>query len=236
MPLFEAVSSLVALGGAVVALLLVLSVAAIALVLAKMVQFFRQRVGRHQNARRAVDLVARARTSEAERLVARDRSLVSRTMDTALTMRARGVPSVAVEEEVTRMAAESLHDLQRGFRALEAIAQIAPLLGLFGTVLGMIEAFQKLQQAANSVDPSILAGGIWVALLTTAVGLAVAMPVSLLLTWFESRVENERVAVETITGALVSSDRVNARSEPTGTRGAAVAERAAPNAMAGHAH
>ena len=64
-------------------------------------------------------------------------------------------------------------------------------MGLFGTVLGMITAFKDLQSAGNAVDPSILAGGIWVALLTTAVGLAVAMPVSVILTWFETRVENE---------------------------------------------
>lgn len=73
------------------------------------------------------------------------------------------------------------------------MAQLAPLLGLFGTVLGMISAFQALQQAGAQVDPSILAGGIWVALLTTAVGLAVAMPTSVALSWFEVRMEADRV-------------------------------------------
>ncbi|NIY99719.1 MotA/TolQ/ExbB proton channel family protein, partial [Salipiger sp. HF18] len=53
-----------------------------------------------------------------------------------------------------------------------------------------------LQDAGSQVDPSILAGGIWVALLTTAVGLAVAMPTSLILSWFESRMEAERVLAE----------------------------------------
>ena len=86
--------------------------------------------------------------------------------------------------------------LERGFRLLDSVAQLAPLLGLFGTVLGMISAFQALQEAGSQVDPSILAGGIWVALLTTAVGLAVAMPTSLLLTWFESRVARESELLE----------------------------------------
>ena len=72
------------------------------------------------------------------------------------------------------------------------MAQIAPLLGLFGTVLGMIDAFRALQSAGTAVDPTVLAGGIWVALLTTAAGLAVAMPTSLLLTWLESRTARER--------------------------------------------
>ena len=83
--------------------------------------------------------------------------------------------------------------LESGFRLLDSVAQLAPLLGLFGTVLGMISAFQALQEAGAQVDPSILAGGIWVALLTTAVGLAVAMPTALILSWFESRMDRERV-------------------------------------------
>ena len=83
--------------------------------------------------------------------------------------------------------------LERGFRLLDTVAQLAPLLGLFGTVLGMIEAFQALQDAGSSVDPSLLAGGIWVALLTTA---AVAMPTSIVLSWFESRMTAERVFAE----------------------------------------
>jgi biopolymer transport protein ExbB len=76
------------------------------------------------------------------------------------------------------------------------VAQVAPLLGLFGTVLGMIEAFQGLQQAGAAVDPSALAGGIWVALLTTAVGLVVAMPASLLLTWFDGRIAGESLMAQ----------------------------------------
>ena len=76
------------------------------------------------------------------------------------------------------------------------MAQVAPLLGLFGTVLGMIEAFRALQEAGAQVDPSLLAGGIWVALLTTAAGLAVAMPTAMVLSWFEGRMDAERVTAE----------------------------------------
>ena len=58
----------------------------------------------------------------------------------------------------------------------------------------MIEAFRKLSEAGNKVDPSILSGGIWEALLTTAVGLAVAIPAVAALNWLERRVD--RVAFE----------------------------------------
>ena len=56
----------------------------------------------------------------------------------------------------------------------------------------MIEAFQALQDAGDQVDPSQLAGGIWVALMTTAAGLSVAMPASVALSWFEGRIDTER--------------------------------------------
>jgi biopolymer transport protein ExbB len=202
----DIVAQFLELGGWVVGVLLVLSIAAVALVIGKFVQFARMKVGAHGRARQALKLWAERDYTGAETAIAGDGSTVSQTLVTAMRLSVRrNVSKAAIEEEVSRLAVERLHALQRGFRALDAIAQIAPLLGLFGTVLGMIEAFQSLQGAGNSVDPSILAGGIWVALLTTAVGLAVAMPVSLLLTWFESRVENERVAIETVTGAFLSS-------------------------------
>jgi biopolymer transport protein ExbB len=83
-----------------------------------------------------------------------------------------------------------------GLRPLELIATIAPLLGLLGTVLGMIAAFQALQEAGNRADPATLAGGIWEALLTTAAGMAVAIPASMALTWFESVVDRLRLEME----------------------------------------
>lgn len=92
-------------------------------------------------------------------------------------------------EEALRVAKNTLSEGRSGLRALELIANIAPLLGLLGTVLGMIEAFQTLQEAGSRADPAALAGGIWEALLTTAAGMAVAIPASAALTWFESVID-----------------------------------------------
>ncbi|PZX15115.1 biopolymer transport protein ExbB [Palleronia aestuarii] len=99
----------------------------------------------------------------------------------------------------TRLSAEAetrFAALERGFRFLDSVVQFTPLLALSGTVPGMIEAFQSLQAAGSRVDPSLLAGGIWVAHLTTAVGLAVAMPPAVILSWFESQMDAERVLAE----------------------------------------
>jgi biopolymer transport protein ExbB len=69
--------------------------------------------------------------------------------------------------------------LERRISALAAIAQIAPLLGLLGTLLGMIKTFWLFNQAGNYATPNVLAGGMWEALLTAAAGLVVAIPAHL---------------------------------------------------------
>src|SRR3546814_3183218 len=79
-----------------------------------------------------------------------------------------------------RCGNEALEGLRGQLGALEVIGSVSPLLGLFGTVLGMIEAFRQLAEAGSQVSPAILSAGIWEALLTTAVGLAVAIPVVVL--------------------------------------------------------
>ncbi len=92
-------------------------------------------------------------------------------------------------EETERVARRALTEARSGLRVLEVISTVAPLLGLLGTVLGMIVAFQALQTSGAQADASVLAGGIWEALLTTAAGMAVAIPAALALAWFEAVID-----------------------------------------------
>lgn len=226
------VSDALALGGPVVGILLALSVFALALIVLKFWQFFREGVGDHAPAKNAVRTWQQGQQKEALLTAENRRGAVSTCTYLAMKLSLRGIADKRdIEEEVSRVALSRLHELQKGFRALEAIAQIAPLLGLFGTVLGMIEAFQNLQSAGNTVDPSILAGGIWVALLTTAVGLGVAMPVSLILTWFETKIDDERVAIETLSSTVLNGNLLRQRRTET----AESLGGAAPDQLA-HAH
>ena len=82
-----------------------------------------------------------------------------------------------------------------GLRVLDMTAQTAPLLGHFERVLGMIDAFCTLQYVGSTADPSELAGGIRAALMTTAAGSVVAVPVSFLLSWFDGRLARRRELV-----------------------------------------
>lgn len=90
-----------------------------------------------------------------------------------------------------RIGSLELVTLERGFRTLSFLGNTAPLLGLLGTILGMIKAFMVIEQAGGQVDAPALAGGIWEAMLTTGVGLAVAIPIFLLLHVFESLVDRK---------------------------------------------
>ena len=107
----------------------------------------------------------------------------------AIAMALDGRPEAELREEAERRARRALGEARQGLRALDVIATVAPLLGLLGTVLGMIGAFQALQATGSRADPSVLAGGIWEALLTTAAGMAVAIPTALALAWFDAVID-----------------------------------------------
>lgn len=177
------------LGGPVVLLLLAISVLAVTVILFKLWQMRAARVGAHRALREALELWDRGDASGAQAKAATSRSYLRKIVQT-------GMLDVKDPDRLRAEAETEFARLERGFRFLDTVAQLSPLLGLFGTVLGMISAFQALQEAGSQVDPSILAGGIWVALMTTAVGLAVAMPTSLVLSWFEARMDAERVFAE----------------------------------------
>ena len=111
------------------------------------------------------------------------------------------------KEECARVANQQLHSARQGLRLIDLIVTIAPLIGLLGTVLGMIDAFQALQDSGTQADPAALAGGIWEALLTTAAGMAVAIPASVLLSWFDSIIANVQADIEDMATRLFLEQR-----------------------------
>ena len=137
------------------------------------------------------------RTSEAEAAAQGLSDPLGQVVATAI--RTRGDPAMTdaqAREETERVARAQLADARSGLRILDLTVTVAPLLGLLGTVLGMIEAFQALQTAGSAADAAALAGGIWEALLTTAAGMAVAIPASVALTWFDSVIERLQARME----------------------------------------
>ncbi len=193
-------------GGPVVVILLALSVAALAIVLVKLMQFRFYRIGDRRAVREGLALWRAGRTTEALARLRDARNPVAQALARAMRGQRRGLPEARVREEVMRYGGDVLASLRSWFRPLEVIASLAPLLGLFGTVLGMIAAFRQLEAAGNQVNPAILSGGIWEALLTTAVGLAVAMPVVVVLNWLERRVDRLAHEMDSTVTSLFTED------------------------------
>ncbi|MEM8576702.1 MAG: MotA/TolQ/ExbB proton channel family protein [Pseudomonadota bacterium] len=200
MDIMERAQGILDLGGPVVAILIVVSIFTLALVLYKLWQHSSAGVRRHKAIRAAL-----ARWDDGDVAGAADALAASTSYLAPVVRQAmQAAPGAELRARLEAEAEARFERLETGFRTLDTVAQLAPLLGLFGTVLGMIEAFQALQDAGSAVDPSLLAGGIWVALLTTAVGLAVAMPTSMVLAWFETRMEGERVFAATALGTILA--------------------------------
>jgi len=93
-----------------------------------------------------------------------------------------------IEDDIYIYVNNKFKDIQFMMPTLEIISQVSPLIGLLGTVIGMIDSFNELELGGSLVDPSILAGGIWTALLTTAMGLLVAIPALVAHYFFEKRI------------------------------------------------
>ncbi|ETX13427.1 flagellar motor protein MotA [Roseivivax halodurans JCM 10272] len=191
-------------GGPVILLIAALSVLTVALILWKIWRL--ALIGAWtggRRAERAVRLWESGDAAAAERLLVGRRTCRAEVVLTAMrSLRDPALSAEAAEAETVRVAKGVLARLRSGLRPLELIATVAPLLGLLGTVLGMIAAFQALQEAGSRADPATLAGGIWEALLTTAAGMAVAIPASAALTWFEAVADRLRHEMEDLATRL----------------------------------
>ncbi len=207
MTLLDPVREWLELGGPVVAILLAMSVVALAVTLLKIYQFARVGTVVPEAVSRAVDAFRDRRIDDATRILRLKRGMAVEIVTWTMgAMRRPDVDAGMARENVTRLAADHLAALRQHFRILEVIAALAPLLGLFGTVLGMIEAFRAMEAAGRQVDPSLLSGGIWEALLTTAVGLAVAIPTVAVLNFLEQRVDNFAHQLDSLISRLFTGD------------------------------
>lgn len=100
------------------------------------------------------------------------------------------------EEVVAREASQRIAALERRLHWLGLLAQATPLLGLLGTVLGLMSAFHQIDLKGAQVQSSDLAGGIWQKLLNTAFGLAIAIPCLMIYYWLENRVSGLALQTE----------------------------------------
>jgi biopolymer transport protein ExbB len=187
----------------VIIILLCLSLLSLMLIVAKIVQLLPATSG-SKTRDGIIDTYLSGNRDAAMSAAASGRAPADRVLLTAMQGLSAGLPLAAVEAETTRRGNEEVAAMSSWLRLLDLISMIAPLLGLLGTVLGMIKSFQDLSAAQGSANASVLAGGIWEALITTAGGLIVAIPAAVAANLLAGRVETAALRIESAVGRLLA--------------------------------
>ena len=202
--IFEDILTLLALGGPVVAILLIVSVFGLALTMRKFQQFSKVGAAALDRLHLAVDKWQGGEQKSAIDIFNKSSLGLARDLRFALE-RHSNTDGDYLYDEMQRRAAGFLREYAKNLRILELIYHLAPVLGLLGTVLGMIDAFRGLAVSAGTAKESTaLAGGIWEALLTTAVGLSIAICFSVFHALLETKLEALTDRVNDIVGRTLT--------------------------------
>lgn len=152
---------------------------------------------------KVADLVAAGDVDQALDLSRESRSPMGRVLEK--TIQSRDLDAEVLESVIVNATDEEVRDLSAYLQTLATIGNIAPLLGLLGTIIGMIKAFMVIQQMGGKVNAAVLAGGIWEAMLTTALGLAVALPTMVAHSFLVAKVDNYEARLRTGSVALLKA-------------------------------
>ncbi len=155
-------------------LIMATSAVAVAVFLERWLQYHREQINSGQVLNGVRNVLKRDNVVEALAICDATPGPVARLVKVAILNRERG--RFAVQEALEDAGAWEVPRLEEKLNLLATIAQIAPLMGLLGTVLGFMKIFSSLEEAGLSAHASQLSGGIWQALICTAAGLAVAIP------------------------------------------------------------
>lgn len=196
------------MGGPVFLIIVALSIVALTIIMVKIFQFMLCGIFSPASAKKGLELWRAGERSAALNAVSKRKNAVCIVLRHAMQIEAKFSDEALLREEIERISSSAFYQLRRFIKPLEFIAQTAPLLGLLGTVIGMIYAFKVLQEGGSNVDASLLAGGIWVALLTTAAGLTLAVPVNLVVAWFDSLIDKHAHETEQAVTVFLTSKRM----------------------------
>lgn len=182
---------------AVFAALALISVCATVVTLFKLLQFPILGVGRRRSGEKIIGLWLAGNGAGALRLAQGRGNIRARVLFAALSaLKAFPSDKDYARELAVQTAEVELASMARGMRGLDAMVQAAPLLGLFGTLLAMAEAFAATGGALAGVTAETLAPAIWTGLYSTMAGLGLALVFALFAAWFDARIVREKQALE----------------------------------------
>lgn len=181
-------------GGWVMVPIILCSVVAAAIIIERLWTLQPARVVPRDLARQVWDWISRDQLTPQNLQTLRSSSALGQIL--AAGLNSRNQDRAVMKEIVEDTGRHVVHELERYLNTLGTIAAVSPLLGLLGTVTGMIRTFSALTAAAGTSDPSALAGGISEALITTAAGLMVAIPALVAHRYLRGRVDALVVQME----------------------------------------
>ncbi|MBU1061682.1 MAG: MotA/TolQ/ExbB proton channel family protein [Candidatus Omnitrophica bacterium] len=191
-------------GGPVMYPILLCSVLAFAIIIDRLYHLYRAKIDTNDFMNNIEITIKRNRIAEAIKICDKTPGPISHIIKSGILKHDRSRQEI--RESIEDAGHQEVPRLEKHLSLLATIAHISPLLGLLGTVTGMVRAFQIIQEKSvsfNPVSPGDLAGGIWEALLTTVAGLIVAIPTVVAYNYLVNRVgefvlEMERSATEVI--------------------------------------
>ena len=192
-------------GGPLMWPILLCSVFALAIIIERIWYMRRIQIDTHQFLNRVLDKMKRHQIKEALQICEMRKNPISRILKAGILKYDRGRQQIKESIEDAALYEEPL--LEKNMTILATIAHITPLLGLLGTVVGLVSCFQVIQiksSAVQPVSPGDLAGGIWEALLTTVAGLVVAIPAFVAYNYLVSRINNFILEMEKASTELVN--------------------------------
>ncbi|MCF6147870.1 MAG: MotA/TolQ/ExbB proton channel family protein [Candidatus Kuenenia sp.] len=175
-------------GGPLMWPILLCSIVSITVILERFWRFYQARLKIPNIISQVKALLKESKADEALKLCENTSGPVAHILAIGIHIRHRKLEEK--EKLISRAGSKIIRQLDKNLRVLAIIGNIAPFVGLLGTVTGMIGAFVKIQELGGGVDASVLAGGIWEALLTTAAGLFVAIPTLVAYHYFEGKVDD----------------------------------------------
>lgn len=191
------------IGGPVMYLLLIASIIALAFIIERFIALWRAKINVNEflaKIRKA--LIVNHSVRDAIKICEQYQGPVASIMKAGLLK--YGQPKEDVEKTIENAALYEMGRLERGLVVLATVANVAPLLGFFGTVTGMITSFDALA-AAGMTNPGLVASGIKEALYTTAGGLGVAIPVQIMYNYFMNRINRFVRDIETAANMLLET-------------------------------
>ena len=174
-------------GGVLVIPILLCSVVALAIFLERIIRFSKIKSRGVGLAEKTIQMLKEGKEKDARAMLSASNAPMGRVLLQAIDVMHQDRDTL--ETVISNSTDEEVRNLSTYVQALATMGNIAPLLGLLGTVVGMIKAFMVIQQMGGKVNAAVLAGGIWEAMLTTALGLAVALPTMVAHSYLLARID-----------------------------------------------